>query len=151
MNTRSLSILAIVLWIVGAATVANLYFGGKTNQGTDNREAVMLNVDERDLILAEMRLMLGAVQGIIAAVADDDMKAVQEISLAIGMEEVKKVPKSLMLKLPMDFKTMGKDNHVEFDEVAEISKQGGRAVLNRLSELLVNCVGCHEEYSLQSE
>jgi len=151
MNAKNISILAIVLWLAGAATVATMFIGGKTETGSDGREAVLLSGDERDFVLREMRAMLSAVQGIVAAVAEDDMKSVSEIALKIGTAEVRNVPKPLMLKLPRDFKNMGVQNHVEFDEVAALSKDGGKAVLSRLADLMVNCVACHETYSLKAE
>jgi hypothetical protein len=151
MNAKTLSILAILLWLAGAAVVASMYVGGKTEVASDGREAVMLSTGERDFILGEMRQMLASVQGIVTAVAQDDMKSVEEIALAIGSAEVRNVPKSLMLKLPRDFKTLGMENHLEFDQVAAQSKNGGKAVLNRLGDLMVNCVGCHESYSLKAE
>ena len=151
MNAKTLSIIAILLWIVGAATVATLFVTGKTETGSDGREAVILSESERNFILGEMRNMLASVQGIVAAVAEDDMKSVEEIALAIGSAEVRNVPKSLMLKLPRDFKAMGTENHLEFDQVAAQSKNGGKAVLNQLGQLMVNCVGCHESYSLKAD
>lgn len=151
MNAKILSILAITLWLVGAAVVATLYYGGKTEQASDGREAVILSEGERDFILGEMRQMLASVQGIVSAVADNDMQSVSDIALAIGSAEVRNVPKSLMLKLPRDFKTMGTQNHLEFDEVAAQSKNGGAAVLSRLGDLMINCVGCHESYSLKAQ
>ncbi len=151
MNAKTISILAIVLWLSGAATVATMFIKGNTQQGSDGREAVMLSEGERDFILMEMRQMLASVQGIVSAVAEDDMKSVEEIALAIGSAEVRNVPKSLMLKLPRDFKTMGTENHLEFDQVAAQSKNGGKAVLTRLGDLMVNCVSCHESFSLKVE
>ncbi len=151
MNAKNLSILAIVLWLAGAATVGSMFISGNTEEGGDGREAVLLSASERDFILAEMRKMLEAVRGIVAASADDDMKSVAEIALAIGSAEVRNVPKSLMLKLPRDFKVLGTDNHLEFDQVAAEAKKGSKAVLRRLSDLMLNCVGCHESYSLKAE
>jgi hypothetical protein len=151
MNAKILSIVAIALWIVGAVAVASLFISGRTEQAADGREAVLLSAGERDFVLAEMRQMLASVQGIIAAVAEDDMKSVEEIALAIGSAEVRNVPKSLMLKLPREFKVMGTDNHLEFDDVAGQAKNGGKAVLTRLGDLMINCVGCHESFSLKAE
>ncbi|MBT3703423.1 MAG: hypothetical protein HOE62_18065 [Alphaproteobacteria bacterium] len=151
MNAKTLSILAIVLWLAGAATVAVMYVGGKTEQASDGRVAVVLTEAERDFVLAEMRQMLSSVQGIVSAVAEGDMNSVEKVALAIGSAEVRKVPKSLMLKLPRDFKIMGTDNHLEFDDVAAKAKLGGKAVLERLGDLMVNCVGCHETFSLKAE
>jgi hypothetical protein len=151
MNTKHLSIVAIVLWLAGAVTIATMYYGGKTQQESDGREAVILSESERDFILGEMRQMLASVQGIISAVAEDDMKSVEEIAHAMGSAEVRNVPKSLMLKMPRDYKTIGTDNHLDFDQVAAQSKNGVKAVLRRLSDLMIGCMGCHESYSLIAE
>jgi len=79
------------------------------------------------------------------------MKSVEEIAHAMGSAEVRNVPKSLMLKMPRDYKTIGTDNHLDFDQVAAQSKNGVKAVLRRLSDLMIGCMGCHESYSLIAE
>lgn len=146
MKAKYLSIFAILLWLAGAAIVGSLYYGGKTETTSDGRQAVILSVAERDFVLGEMRQMLASVQEIIEAVADDDMASVKESALAMGSAEVRNVPKSLMLKLPKDFKSMGKLTHLEFDNLAALSNQGGPAALAKLGDLLGNCVGCHESF-----
>ena len=151
MNAKTLSILAIVLWLAGAVTIGSLFVLGKTETAPDGREAVILSESERNFILGEMRNMLASIQSIVSAVAEDDMKSVEKIALAIGTAEVRNVPKSLMLKLPRSFKAMGSENHVKFDQVAAQSKVGGKAVLKQLGDLMTNCVACHESYSLKAE
>lgn len=151
MNAKNLAIVAIALWLGGAAVIANMFIGGNTEQGSDGREAVVLKVGERDFILTEMRQMLASVQEIVSAVAEDDMKSVSENALAIGTAEVRNMPKALMLKLPRGFKTMGKETHVGFDQVEAQAKNGGKAVLTSLGNLMGGCVACHETFSLKAK
>lgn len=151
MNGKKLSILAIALWLISAASIGSLFIFGNTVSTTDDRKAIILSETERNLILGEMRNMLSSIQEIITAVAENDMQLVEKTALSIGTAEVRNVPKTLMLKLPIGFKTMGSKNHTQFDQVAAQAKNGGKAVLIELGNLMTNCVTCHEGYSLKAE
>ncbi len=62
MNTRTIAIIAIMLWAVSAAFFATKFFTGTTIADKDGRDAIILETAERDFILTEMRGMLAAVQ-----------------------------------------------------------------------------------------
>lgn len=148
MNTKTLAAIAIVLWVASAAFVGFKFVSGSTVATADGREAVVLSAPERDLILAEMRGMLAAVQEIIGAVNEDDMAAVQETAHRVGLAEVEGVPAQLMLKLPIDFKQLGRATHAGFDAVGLAADFDGAQVLEKLEENLGRCVACHEAYQL---
>ena len=146
MNAKNLSIIAIVLWFGAAGFLGFKFVTGKTLEATDGREAIVLTAGERDFILTEMRGMLEGVQEIIAAINAGDMKAVQETTHRIGMAEVEGVPPETMLKLPIEFKQLGRATHAGFDEVGLAAELGPEAALERLEENLSRCVSCHASY-----
>lgn len=148
MNTKTLAVIAIGLWVVSAAFIGFKFVTGSTVATADGREAVVLNASERDLILAEMRGMLAAVQEIVAAVNEDDMAAVKETAHRVGVAEVQGVPAQLMLKLPIEFKKLGSATHKGFDAVGLAADFDGSQVLEKLEENLNRCVACHEVYQL---
>ena len=50
----------------------------------DGRQAIVLSADEKNLILAEMRTMLGSVQGVVDGIANKDMKRVAQAARQSG-------------------------------------------------------------------
>jgi len=146
MNTKSLAVIAILLWGVTAAFVGFKFVKGSTMTAEDGREAVVLDAGERAFILTEMRGMLAAVQDILSAANAGDMAAVKDIAYQVGMAEVAGVPVQTMLKLPIEFKQLGKATHVGFDDIGKAADNGAKAVLEKLDENMSRCVACHEGY-----
>ena len=72
-----------------AAIIAGLAYKfivvGSTEKSADGRTAIVLAPAERDLVLAEMRGFVAALQQISAALAKDDMQAVAKAARGIGM------------------------------------------------------------------
>lgn len=152
MNTRLLSLTAIGLWVVTVAVAAYLFVAGNTVPSPDGRQAIVLNADERNLILAEMRTMLGSVQGVIDGIANKDMKRVAQAARLSGSAVAAQVPAGLMGKLPLGFKQLGHTAHQGFDEIVVGAESGepGDMLLARLGERLNNCVACHATYRLEA-
>jgi hypothetical protein len=152
MSTRSLSIVAIALWLMTAAAAAVLFVRGQTQVAPDGRTAVLLAPDERDLVLAEMRGMLGTVQGVIDGVNAGDMKRVAQAARASGMAAAADVNPALVAKLPLEFKELGFGLHRRFDELAAAADSGAsrEQVLGHLSTQLSTCVGCHAGYRIEA-
>lgn len=126
---------------------------GDANPAKDERQALRLTDDERAAVLAEMRGFLQSVQGIVAAVADSKPAAAVEPAKASGMGAMHAMPKSLMGKLPMEFRKLGMDTHQKFDALAlEASGIGdGKTMLKGLDAILANCNGCHAAYRFTGE
>lgn len=146
MNTKMLSILAILLWVATAAFVGFRFMTGTTVEATDGREAIVLEAAERDFILTEMRGFLVGVQEIISAANDGDLDEVKKTAHRIGSAEVEGVPPETMLKLPMAFKQLGMSTHAGFDDVGLAAEIGPDAVLQALEENMSKCIACHETY-----
>ena len=125
---------------------------GAVLPASDGRTAILLDAGERDLVLAEMRAFLEAVQQISAAVAADDMPAIGEAAKRVGAAAQQAVPATLVGKLPLEFKTLGFDTHQRFDRLAlDAAELGDKTVaLKQLSELMLNCVGCHAAYRIDT-
>jgi hypothetical protein len=119
----------------------------------DERAAIALSADERAAVLAEMRAFLQSVQGIAGAVASGKVAAAADAAKPSGMGAAHAMPKSLMGKLPMEFRKLGMDTHQRFDALAlEASGLGdGKVVLTQLEQILANCNGCHAGYRFTGE
>lgn len=152
MNTRLLPLTAIGLWVVTVAVAAWFFVAGNTVPSPDGRQAIVLNADERNLILAEMRTMLGSVQGVVDGIANKDMKRVAQAARLSGSAAAAQVPAGLMSKLPLGFKQLGHTAHQGFDEIVVGAESGEPEdmLLARLGERLNNCVACHATYRLEA-
>jgi len=139
-----------------AATLVLLYLfviRGQTLPASDGRTAILLDAGERDLVLAEMRGFLVAVQGITDAVGRSDAKAAAQAARQVGAAAQQGVPASLVGKLPIGFKQLGFDTHGRFDQLALNAEQfdDAAAIVPELATLLQNCVSCHAAYRLDLE
>ena len=141
---------AVLLWLLTLAAAATLFFHGLTAPGSDGRTAIRLSVSERDFVLAEMRAMLGAVQGTAEAIAAGDGAAAAKAASAGGIAFEHDVPLPLMAKLPLDFKQQGMAMHTGFDEIAAAAARGepAPALTGRLAGQLNLCLGCHQSFRL---
>lgn len=128
------------------ATATNL----KADDSIDGREAIVLPVPGRNLVLAEMRGFLEAVQAIAAGLAEKDLKAISENAHKVGMANARNVPTGLMKKLPQQFRQLGAATHKQFDEISvEAREIGDRdVILKKLGDLMLNCTTCHSIYKL---
>ncbi len=156
MTTRSfskpcLAIIAILLTVLGVG-VYKLIAGGHTVQAEDGRKAIVLAPSERGLILAEMRAFLTGLQGMTAALTQEDMKTVAATARSLGRAATHEVPPALMAKLPLEFKQLGFSVHGDFDQIALDAESLGdpKHTLAQMGAVMQKCVGCHATYQLQS-
>jgi len=119
----------------------------------DERTAVVLNAEERAMILLEMRQFLTGVQAMTEGLARDDMKAVAQASSVLGMKAAHAVPTPLKAKLPKEFKQFGFAVHSDFDQIAMDAESLGdmKHAMTQLAGTLNKCVACHNRYQIQSE
>ena len=152
MSTRMLSIIAITLWLVTIAVAVFFFVRGQTRVAPDGRTAVLLAPDERNLVLAEMRGMLGTVQGMVDGVKVGNLNQVAQAARASGMAAAADVNPALMAKLPLEFKELGLSVHKRFDEIAAEADSGAsrEQMLASLSTQLSACVACHASYRIEA-
>ena len=143
----------LVLIVVLSGMTYKFLFQGAAERSSDARLAIPLNADERNLVLAEMRVLLESVQQVASALSENDMARVAESARKAGLGAQQGVPGALMGKLPMDFKTLGYDTHAKFDELALDAEQLGDSghTLAQLGVLMQNCVACHAAYRFTAE
>jgi hypothetical protein len=145
-------LIALSLWVVAIAVFAWFFIRGNTVAGTDGRTAVVLQANERDLILSEMRGLLSATQGILEGINQGDMQRIIKASSAAGMASAADVNPALMAKLPMEFKALGMSVHHDMDEIARAAEGGmpAAAILKMASNTLAKCVACHSAWQLKA-
>lgn len=135
--------------IIGVIAVGSWFFvRGNVTQGDDGRTSIILTSSERDFVLAEMRGLLEAVETITFELSEANMAGVAEAARAVGMGSAGGEPKTLIAKLPLEFKTLGMGTHRAFDDLAMEAEDigDGTVVLGQLSMILTNCTSCHAGY-----
>lgn len=116
----------------------------------DPREAVALSPAEAEELLSGMRTYLETIQGIVSALAENDVSLVPVIAAKSGAKLLQKVAPTTGLKAPVGFAMMSLDTHDKFDKLAEKAKRGASRteVLADLRDIMANCISCHETYRL---
>jgi cytochrome c556 len=149
---NKLTLAAIVLWLVTIAVFGWFFVHGNTRSSADGRTAVVLAPLERDLILGEMRGLLGAVQGIMEGLEKNDNVRVAQAARAVGMASAVDVNPALMAKLPVEFKSLGMSVHHDMDDLAAAAEAGktSQELLGSLGQTLSKCVACHASWQLQA-
>ena len=147
---RKLCIAAVVLWAVTLAVAGWFFVKGWTTKGADGRMEILLAPVERDQILAEMRQLLKAVDGVVRGLGEPqpDLKPMEEAASAAGMKMAADTNPAIMAKLPLPFKQMGMSIHKDMDALADaiVQKETPQQILQRLSSMTARCTTCHDLY-----
>jgi len=142
-------IVAFLLFVI-IGILYKFMIQGEVVETSDNRLSLQLTDSERNLVLSEMRQFLVAVQQITTGISNDDMNTIAKNARIVGMGAQRSVPTTLMGKIPMEFKKLGRDTHLKFDALALDADELGdkEHTLEQLSELMKNCVACHAVYKI---
>ncbi|MDC8447256.1 MAG: hypothetical protein LV473_02750 [Nitrospira sp.] len=151
---KTFCITAITLWIVTLSVGGWLFVKGVTKTGSDGRTEIVLATAERDQILAEMRLLLKAVDGLIRGLGEPnpDPKQMEATARAVGMNMAADVEPTIMAKLPLPFKQMGMSIHKDMDALADAVAQNEtpQQLLKRLASMTARCTVCHDMYRFKA-
>lgn len=150
MKAARLATVALVLWgltvlVVGVA----FYRSHRTARGgADPRVVIALPAEGRDALLAEMRMMLGSVNEILAASGARDTAAMRVAASASGMAAA--ADPKLAQYLPAGFLQLGMITHMRFDSLAAAIAAGAPrdTVTAHLARITAGCTSCHVAYRL---
>lgn len=139
-----------VLWVATLAVLGWLFIKGLTAEGSDGRTEILLATAERDQILAEMRQLLKAVDGVVRELGEPkpDLKLMEAAARAVGMHMAADTEPAIMAKLPLPFKQMGMSIHQDMDSLADaiVQNESPQQILLRLSSMTARCTACHDMY-----
>lgn len=147
-NVKVLWMIIAVLLLVVAALVNKFVLSGSVGATVDGRTSVILNENERNFVLDEMREFLKSVQAVSQAITDKDLDKVATLAHKAGMAAEANNPGELMQKLPLGMKTLGFGTRRLFDDLSAAAKAGKEPLILRkqLDHLMGNCIACHEAY-----
>lgn len=134
-------------------TIILTVFSNSSWAEKDNREAVVLDDENRAFVLHEMRQNVSGIQQAITALSNDDMKGVASALQRLGMQSMDNVPPTLMSTVPGGFMQIGMSNHLAFDKIADAAEKGAstKDVLSSLGIAMNRCVTCHATYRIESK
>ena len=143
-----------VLWVLTVTVLGWLFINGWTAKGSDGRTDILVAPAERDQILAEMRQLLKAVDGVVRELGESvpDLKRMEAAARAGGMHMAEDVEPAIMVKLPLPFKQMGMSIHKDMDALADavVQRETSQQLLKRLSSMTARCTACHDMYRFKA-
>lgn len=112
------------------------------------RRTLVLPPKGREAVLEEMRLMLEALHGVIAAAAEGDPGAMARAARSGGTVIAVDTDPAIAERLPEEFISLGSATHHQFDSLAAKIDSGidRDSVLSELGSLTNKCVACHSGY-----
>ena len=116
----------------------------------DLRTELRLTPAERAEFLAEMRVMLGSVQGIVQGIAEGDREAIARFARVSGNRMSRATPAPVRAKLPPAFQDLGGPTHLMFEELAIRAESDDMDQLShQLARTLQQCMACHAAFRLR--
>ena len=119
----------------------------------ERRAPVVLRPNEKAAMLSDMREYLKGVQGIISALAKDDMDTVVSVAESLGIIKIFDRPLMFPNGPGTRFRDLAALVHMNFEEMAIDAKtnRNPKATLERLAPLMKRCVTCHENYYISDK
>jgi hypothetical protein len=115
--------------------------------GLDTRIDLGLTAEERADFLAEMRVMLASIQGILQGIGENDRERIAEAARQSGNRMARATPETVRAKLPQAFRDLGGPTHMMFEELAIRAETDDMDSLASAAAVIMNqCLGCHATF-----
>lgn len=110
----------------------------------DNRISLGFSEPEKAEFLSEMRQMLASIQGVIAAIGEEDRQLIITSARYSGNRMARETPESIKKKTPQSFKDIGGPTHMMFEELVIRAETDDMDTLTSFTgELMKQCLACH--------
>lgn len=145
--------------VIVAAFVAGTL--GGCQQSGKKMESIMVGYAEREAVRMEhrdaihfrsgMHVYVTSLHMITEALGRNDRPGIAKGAGASGMFAVNDISIAMVSMLPPQFILLATDTHQRFDAMATAAKAGSTRseLLTKLSDILANCIACHEAYRLE--
>lgn len=119
--------------------------------GAVARRPIITRPNERTHILSDMRQYLTGIQGIMEALAREDMKAAAVAARSMGNVRVYEVNLAFPNKHAVEFRDLAMDLHLGFEQIANDAEDKGNAqlMLGQVAKIMKKCIYCHTTYELR--
>lgn len=144
------ALFALSLLIITGLIYKFFIKGDDVKKIKDGRYEIKMSTENREFVMAEMRLFLESIKTINEGIAENNPEKIASIGKQSGVCKVEAVPKGLIKSLPLEFKNMGMQTHDYFDKIATIAKENysQKGIQKELNSLMNNCVACHRTYKI---
>ena len=110
----------------------------------DKRISLGFSEPEKAEFLSEMRQMLASIQGVIAAIGEEDRQLIITSARYSGNRMARETPESIKKKTPQSFKDIGGPTHMMFEELVIRAETDDMDTLTSFTgELMKQCLACH--------
>lgn len=118
--------------------------------GRDTRTAIVVPAAARTAVLAEMRTLLGSLNGILTAQVNADTAALRLAATPSGTAAA--ADPDLEKLLPEAWLQLAMSTHQQFDDLAASASRprGLDSITVRLARVTGSCVACHAAYRLET-
>jgi hypothetical protein len=143
-------VIAAIIALSSPLTPAPIVAQHAPQASGDTRQVVVLTPSEAATMLTGMRTYLETIQGIVAALAENDTLHSADIAAKSGARMLESVTPTTGLKVPLEFTMISLDTHDKFDKLADKMRRGTSRteVLSDLRDIMSNCISCHASYRL---
>ena len=143
----------LVLAVAASMLVSGHFTGSGGRAAQDGRMAIALPSAARDAVLAEMRAMLRALNGILIAMEAEDRDGMKRAAESGGMAIAADTDPAVGKRLPSAFVQLGVSTHQAFDSLAASIENGAETdeIVGELAALTSKCVACHATYRIVVE
>jgi len=150
---KSYPIIIGLLLLIILAGAYKFIIKGNVIESTDSRVVILLKPGDRNFILGEMRGLLAKMQQLISAISNNDIQTFSKVSKTLKNDSNGEKQQSLLGKMPIAFKRLSYKIHSDFNQLyADVSAQkDNKYLLKEVSDIMVNCVGCHAAFRLQAD
>ncbi|HMV41806.1 MAG TPA: hypothetical protein PK079_12885 [Leptospiraceae bacterium] len=153
---KKLFFVSVGLWILALIILGKFFILGNAHPSADGRKYIELSKEEKKFVLSEMRGLLTSFNGVLVGLSTNDKNRMIEsarIAGTKGHNTSEGNHKTIMLKLPIEFKKMGMNLHKDFDLLAESIENGAeeKEIIQKLANLSGQCVQCHAGYRFSAE
>lgn len=148
-----MALIGICVGVAGVIVLGSIGYSAAAEpheSSADTRQRLVLAPAHRSMMLAEMRQMLGSVNGILQGLATGDLPAAEKAARTSGMTGSADMNPHIKERLPRQFLEWAMHTHHGFDGLADRIKSGGSQadIIRELAKLTGNCVACHAVYRL---
>ncbi len=150
---KNITIIALIASLIANAGLVYFFmFKGDVVEVKNQRQAIMMTEENREIVLKEMRDFLESVKVINEGILENNPAKIIESARSSGNCVKDEVPKGLIKSLPIAFKKMGFGTHDLFDELADSVRINfnPKQTQRQLNRILNNCVACHQIYQIKT-
>lgn len=145
-SSRQAARLLILVSVIALAPLVSPV-AATASEPADSRVNLGFTPEEKAAFLADMRVMLGSIQGILRGISEEDREAIAEAARVSGNRMARSTPAPIREKTPPEFKAIGGPMHLAFEEIVIRSETDPLEDITTMTAKAMNqCMTCHAQF-----